>query len=237
VSGRVLLVEDDTDLAYGVSLTLSREGWDVTHAATGPEGLRLIAEAAPEVVILDIGLPEMDGLAVCREARRQSAVPILLLTARSDEMDRVLGLELGGDDYLTKPFSIRELCARVRALHRRAAGGVVAAAADGGERRVTVHGLTIYPERRKVLRDDGSEVRLTNTEFALLLTLARRPGRVFSRQELMEAVWEDGHRYVVEHAVNVHLGHLREKVERDPSRPELILTVRGAGFKLREAAR
>lgn len=237
MKGRVLLVEDDADLSYGVALTLEREGWSVMQAATGAEGLRRIADDAPDVVILDIGLPGMDGLAVCREVRRRSAVPILFLTARTDEMDRVLGLELGGDDYLTKPFSIRELCARVRALHRRASGNVVPGAGVEAERWISVGGLTIYPERRKVLGRDGAEVHLTNTEFALLLTLARRPGRVFSRQELMEAVWDEGHRYVVDHAVNVHLGHLREKVERDPSRPELILTVRGLGYKLREADR
>lgn len=225
---RVLLVEDDQDLAYGVGLALEREGGEVLRAQTGPEGLRVALAASPDVVVLDIGLPGMDGLAVCRELRRFSSVPVLFLTARSEEMDRVMGLELGGDDYLTKPFSIRELCARVRALHRRASGQLE-------ERKLELHGLTIYPERRKLLRD-GEEVRLTGTEFTLLLTLARRPGRVFSKQELLEAVWETDGRFLVDHVVNVHIGNLRDKVERNPSQPELILTVRGAGYKLREVA-
>lgn len=229
VSARVLLVEDDQDLAYGVAMALNREGLEVDRAATGPEGLKRALESSPDVVVLDIGLPGMDGLQVCREVRRTSAVPILFLTARTEELDRVLGLELGGDDYLTKPFSVRELCARVRALHRRSSGRVL----EHGERAITLHGLTIYPERHKVLRGN-QEVRLTNTEFILLLTLARRPGRLFSKQELLEAVWEGDGQFVVDHVVNVHIGNLREKLEQDPSRPELILTVRGAGYKLRE---
>jgi len=227
----VLLVEDEGDLAFGVEMALSRDGWCVTRAATGPEGLQKALREQPDVLILDIGLPGMDGLRVCREVRRSSAVPILFLTARTDEVDRVLGLELGGDDYLTKPFSIRELCARLRALHRRAAGQVT----DQGERRLQVHGLTIFPERHKVLRGN-EEIRLTNTEFTLLLTLARRPGRVFSREELLEAVWSVDGQFVADHVVSVHMRNLREKLEADPSEPTLILTVRGAGYKLREAA-
>ena len=212
-------------------MALTREGFLVTQAATGPEGLHLALEGRPDVVILDIGLPGLDGLQVCRAIRQTSAVPILFLTARAEELDRVMGLELGGDDYLTKPFSIRELCARVRALHRRASGRVL----EQEERRLEVHGLTIWPERRKVQRGN-EEIRLTNTEFALLLTLARRPGRVFSKQELLEAAWEGQGQFMVDHVVNVHLANLREKIERDPSRPELVLTVRGAGYKLKEGA-
>ncbi|HLN62925.1 MAG TPA: response regulator transcription factor [Symbiobacteriaceae bacterium] len=232
MSTKVLLIEDDNDLAYGVSMALTREGCQVTQAATGPDGLRLALDGRPDVVILDIGLPGLDGLQVCRAIRQTSAVPILFLTARAEELDRVMGLELGGDDYLTKPFSIRELCARVRALHRRASGRVLE---QQEERRIEMHGLTIWPERRKVQRG-AEEIRLTNTEFALLLTLARRPGRVFSKQELLEAAWEGQGQFMVDHVVNVHLANLREKVERDPSRPELVLTVRGAGYKLKEVA-
>ncbi len=228
----VLIVEDDADLAYAVQMALQREGCAVERAATGPEGLQMALARQPEVVVLDIGLPGMDGLTVCRELRRSSAVPILFLTARSEELDRVLGLELGGDDYLTKPFSIRELCARVRALHRRASGHVV----EGDERRLAIHGLTILPERQKVLRD-GEEIYLTRTEFALLLALARRPGRIFTREELLGSVWEDDAQFVVDHVVNVHIRNLREKLEADPAQPALILTVRGAGYKLREVGR
>lgn len=233
MTASVLLVEDDADLAYGVQMAIEREGWRVLRAATGPEGLRMARESQPDVVLLDIGLPGMDGLQVCRELRRSSAVPILFLTARAEEVDRVLGLELGGDDYLTKPFSLRELCARLRALHRRAAGRLVS---EAEERKIELHSLTIYPERQKVLRD-GQEVYLTRTEFLLLLTLARRPGRVFSREELLETVWEQDGQFVLDHVVNVHMRNLREKLEKDPARPELIQTVRGAGYRMREVPR
>lgn len=228
----VLLVEDDVDLAYGVQMALEREGWQVLRAATGPDGLAMALKARPDVIILDVGLPGMDGFQVCRELRRTSATPLLFLTARDEELDRVLGLELGGDDYLTKPFSVRELCARVRALHRRSAGQVLV----DEERWLKVHDLTIYPERQKVLRGE-QEIGLTRTEFDLLLTLARRPGRVFSREELLETVWADQAQFLVDHLVNVHIRNLREKVELDPGAPALILTVRGAGYKLREVAR
>lgn len=232
MSGTVLLVEDDADLAYGVQKALEREGWRVMRASTGPAGLQAATEGAPDVVVLDVGLPGMDGFQVCRELRRSSAVPLLFLTARDEEVDRVLGLELGGDDYLTKPFSVRELCARVRALYRRAAGRVVA----GGERRLELHGLTIYPERQKVMRGEH-EIYLTRTEFHLLLTLARRPGRIFSREELLQAVWDEQGQFIVDHVVNVHIRNLREKIELDPASPRLVITVRGAGYKLTEAAR
>lgn len=228
----VLLVEDDADLAYGVHMALQREGWQVLRAATGPDGLAQALKGRPDVIVLDVGLPGMDGFQVCRELRRTSAIPLLFLTARDGELDRVLGLELGGDDYLTKPFSVRELCARVRALHRRSAGQVVA----DEERWLKVHDLTIYPERQKVLRGD-TEIALTRTEFNLLLTLARRPGRVFSREELLQSVWEEEAQFLVDHLVNVHVRNLREKVEFDPAAPTLVLTVRGVGYKLREVAR
>lgn len=228
----VLLVEDDGDLAFGVQKALEREGWAVRRAAAGPEGLRMALAESPDVMVLDIGLPGMDGFAVCRELRRTSAVPILFLTARSEELDRVLGLELGGDDYMTKPFSTRELCARVRALHRRASGRVV----EAQERQIRVHELTIYPERQKLVRGTD-EVHLTRTEFLLLLALARRPGRIFSRDELLDIVWEDDGPFVVDHVVPAHIRRLREKLEADPARPNLIITVRGTGYKLREVER
>jgi DNA-binding response OmpR family regulator len=229
--GTVLLVEDDEDLVFAVQLALEREGWKVLRAGDGVEGLAMALQFQPAVVVLDIGLPLMDGLQVCRELRQVSRVPILFLTARSEELDRVLGLELGGDDYLTKPFSVRELCARVRALNRRAGGPL----AEPMEHRIAVHELTLFPERQKVLKN-GREVYLTRTEFQLLLTLARRPGMIFTREELLEAVWEGESQFVVDRVVNVHVRNLREKLEDDPANPTLILTVRGTGYKLRDVA-
>jgi len=232
MGGMVLLVEDDNDLAYGVQLALEREGWTVSRVASGLDGVRLCHELNPAVIVLDIGLPGMDGLQVCREIRRTSAVPILFLTARAEELDRVLGLELGGDDYMTKPFSVRELCARVRALDRRASGRMV----EGEERRIEIHGLTVFPERHKIRRGQ-TEVHLTLTEFNLFLTLARRPGRIFTREELLSAVWAEGGQFVVDHVVNVHIRNLREKLEENPAQPALIITVRGVGYKLKEVGK
>lgn len=233
MSKTVLIVEDDADLAFGLQKALELDGWMVRRAATGPDGLAHALESRPDVVVLDIGLPGMDGFQVCRELRRTSSVPVLFLTARDEELDRVLGLELGGDDYLTKPFSVRELCARVRALDRRASGRVVAVEE---ERRLDLHGLTIYPERQRVLRG-GEEIHLTRIEFLLLYTLARRPGRIFPREELLQIVWPDQGYFVGENVVSVHIRNLREKIELDPANPSLILTVRGVGYKCREVER
>lgn len=233
MSKSVLLIEDDADLAFGVHTALSLDGWQVLRAGSGKEGLAMALAGRPDVVVLDIGLPGMDGFQVCRELRRTSSVPVLFLTARDEEVDRVLGLELGGDDYLTKPFSVRELCARVKALDRRASGRVVSAEE---ERRLDLHGLSIYPERQLVLRD-GSEIYLTRIEFQLLYTLARRPGRIFSREELLQGVWPDQGYFVGDNVVNVHIRNLREKIEHDPANPSLVLTVRGAGYKFREVGR
>jgi DNA-binding response OmpR family regulator len=180
--------------------------------------------------VLDVMLPRVDGLEVCKRLRARSAVPIVMLTARGDELDKVLGLELGADDYITKPFSIREFRSRVRALLRRAT-------APRHELRdeevVEVDGLRIDPARRSV-EVDGRPVQLTYVEFELLRALARRPGRVFSRHALLETLWGDA-AYREPRTIDVHVRHLREKLEDDPREPRFILTVRGAGYRLREA--
>jgi len=180
-----------------------------------------------DLVVLDLMLPRLDGLEVCRRLRAQSTVPIIMLTARDDELDKVVGLELGADDYITKPFSIREFRSRVRALLRRAAIG---SQADGRD-LISADGLEIDLAKRTVVVR-GSLVSLTYVEFELLRTMAARPGRVFSRQALLEALWGD-YAYREPRTIDVHVRHLREKLEADPREPELILTVRGVGYRFR----
>jgi DNA-binding response OmpR family regulator len=179
--------------------------------------------------VLDIMLPKLDGLEVCKRLRSESSVPIIMLTARDDEFDTVLGLELGADDYITKPFSIREFRSRVRALLRRAG----ASHRDATPSEPLVAGaLALDPDRREV-KVDGRALELTYVEFELLKTLVAQPGKVFSRRALLQAIWGDS-AYREPRTIDVHVRHLREKVEQNPSEPELILTVRGAGYRLRE---
>jgi DNA-binding response OmpR family regulator len=173
-------------------------------------------------------LPKVDGLEVCRRLRATSSVPIIMLTARDDELDKVVGLELGADDYITKPFSIREFRSRVRALLRRAA----APRHDTRETPLEFDGLKIDPTRRAVERD-GKPVQLTYVEFELLRTLASSPGRVFTRQKLLESLW-GGSAYREPRTIDVHIRHLREKLEHDPREPKFIFTVRGAGYRFRD---
>jgi len=230
----ILVAEDQTDIRDLLVLNLRNAGYEVDAVADGAQALARQTERPRDLLILDLMMPALDGLEVCKALRaRGSATPILMLTAKSTELDRVLGLELGADDYLTKPFSLAELMARVKALLRRAemlraaqgeaqAGGVV----RQGE-------LEILPAKRQV-RWRGAQLELTAREFDLLLHFARHPGHVFSRSQLLAAVWgysHDGY----EHTVTTHINRLRAKLEADPLRPELILTVRGAGYKLREA--
>lgn len=194
-------------------------------AGDGEAALEEVAAFEPHLVILDIMLPKLDGMEVCRRIRAQSDVPIIMLTARDDEIDRVVGLELGADDYVTKPFAVRELVARVRAIMRR-----VAAQAGQKTEELNYDGLRIHiPSRRVTV--DGREVDLTYTEFELLITLASSPGRVFSRSALLTRVWGDEFRD--ERTVDVHIRHLREKIERDPRNPEFIHTARGVGYVFR----
>jgi DNA-binding response OmpR family regulator len=228
-SSTILLVDDEDSVQKLLTYPLERDGFRVVPARDGEEALRRFAAEPIDLVVLDIMLPKLDGLEVCKRLRAESSVPIIMLTARDDEFDTVLGLELGADDYITKPFSIREFRSRVRALLRRA--GATQRGRDGGV-PIEVAGVTIDPERRSV-EIDGKPVELTYVEFELLRTLASAPGRVFSRRNLLEAVWGDA-AYREPRTIDVHVRHLREKLERDPSEPDLLLTVRGAGYRFRE---
>jgi DNA-binding response OmpR family regulator len=226
-SATILLVDDEDAVQKLLTYPLEREGFRVVSARTGPEALDRFGEANPDLVVLDITLPGIDGLEVCKRLRARSSVPIIMLTARDDELDKVLGLELGADDYITKPFSIREFRSRVRALLRRAK--LPAYAGDGAV--IAVEGLEVDVARRKVVLD-GRPVQLTYVEFELLRILAAQPGRVFSRKELLAELWGSSE-YREPRTIDVHVRHLREKLERDPGEPELIQTVRGAGYRFR----
>jgi DNA-binding response OmpR family regulator len=225
----ILLVDDEDSVQKLLTFPLEREGFRVVHARDGEEALARFAEEEVDLVVLDLMLPRLDGLEVCKRLRAESSVPIIMLTARDDELDKVLGLELGADDYITKPFSIREFRSRVRALLRRAA------APRPGERQddevVEVGELRIDAPRRTV-EVRGSEVQLTFVEFELLRVLASAPGRVFSRRQLLERL-RGGADYREPRTIDVHVRHLREKLEQDPSEPEYILTVRGVGYRFR----
>jgi DNA-binding response OmpR family regulator len=226
----ILLVDDEESVQKLLTYPLEREGFRVVHAWDGEEALEKFATEEIDLVVLDLMLPKLDGLEVCKRLRSDSSVPIIMLTARDDELDKVLGLELGADDYITKPFSIREFRSRVRALLRRAA------APRPGEREdeevVEASDVRIDVPRRTVdVR--GEEVQLTFVEFELLRTLASAPGRVFSRRQLLERL-RGGADYREPRTIDVHVRHLREKIERNPHEPELILTVRGVGYRFRE---
>jgi DNA-binding response OmpR family regulator len=228
-SSTILLVDDEDSVQKLLTYPLERDGFRVVSARDGEEALTRFAEEPVDLVVLDIMLPKLDGLEVCKRLRAESSVPIIMLTARDDEFDKVLGLELGADDYITKPFSIREFRSRVRALLRRAG----ASRRDSTAAEPLVAGtLALDPERREV-KVDGHVLELTYVEFELLKTLVAQPGKVFSRRALLQAIWGDS-AYREPRTIDVHVRHLREKVEQDPSEPELILTVRGAGYRLRE---
>jgi len=225
----ILLVDDEDAVQKLLTFPLEREGFRVVPARDGEEALRRFADGEFDLVVLDVMLPKLDGLEVCKRIRAESTVPIIMLTARDDEFDKVLGLELGADDYITKPFSIREFRSRVRALLRRAS----IAPRDGARSEtIAVGELTIDLARRSV-EVRGEAVQLTYVEFELLRTLAAHPGRVYSRQSLLEALW-GGSEYRDPRTIDVHVRHLREKLERDPSEPELIFTVRGVGYRFRD---
>ncbi len=224
----ILLVDDEESIQKLLTYPLERDGFHVVQAWDGEEALARFDDNDVDLVVLDIMLPKLDGIEVCKQLRARSTVPIIMLTARDDELDKVLGLELGADDYITKPFSIREFRSRVRALLRRAAiarpgpedeliesGGL---ALDIGRRQVSVH---------------GKPVQLTYVEFELLRTLAASPGRVFSRRMLLESLWGDAD-YRDPRTIDVHVRHLREKLEQEPREPEYIFTVRGVGYRFRD---
>ncbi len=225
MAARVLVVEDEPTVSEVVERYLRREGYEVAVAADGLEGLRLAREWAPELVVLDLKLPQVDGLEVCRQLRRDSQVPIIMLTARSEETDRVVGLELGADDYMVKPFSPRELVARVKSVLRRVSSGPVQAPRG----TLRFENLTINPRTRGVTAG-GKDVRLTAKEFDLLMFFASHPGQVFARDQLMDQVWD--YTFAADSStVTVHIRRLREKIEADPMRPRYIKTVWGVGYK------
>jgi DNA-binding response OmpR family regulator len=228
-SSTILLVDDEDSIQKLLAYPLEREGYRVLQARDGVEALEQFASERVDLVVLDIMLPKLDGLEVCKRLRAESEVPIIMLTARDDELDKVLGLELGADDYITKPFSIREFRSRVRALLRRAA---VSRQVDEDGEVISAQGLTIDLARR-VVEFGGNRVQLTYVEFELLRILASHPGRVYSRRMLLEALW-GGADYREPRTIDVHVRHLREKLEPDPAEPEYILTVRGVGYRFRD---
>jgi DNA-binding response OmpR family regulator len=226
----ILLVDDEESIQKLLTYPLEREGYRVVQARDGEEALRRFAEMPIDLVVLDVMLPKLDGLEVCRRLRTTSTVPIMMLTARDDEVDKVLGLELGADDYITKPFSIREFRSRIRAMLRRAT--LLSERRVSDDETIAIDGLVIDPVKRTVLVD-GTAAELTYVEFEVLRTLATHPGRVYSRQALLEAVW-GGSAYREPRTIDVHIRHLREKLETDPGEPAFILTVRGAGYRFRD---
>ncbi len=229
-SATIMLVDDEESIQKLLTYPLEREGYTVVQARDGEEALMRFAERAVDLVVLDVMLPRLDGLEVCRRLRTSSAVPIIMLTARDDEVDKVLGLELGADDYITKPFSIREFRSRIRAVLRRAS--LLAELGSGTEPTVEADGLLINPAKRS-LTVAGRPVQLTYVEFEVLRTLATHPGRVYTRQALLETVWGDS-AYREPRTIDVHIRHLREKIEADPSDPTYIFTVRGVGYRFRD---
>lgn len=218
---RVLVVDDDVHLAEMLGIVLDGEGFDTRLVADGAQALAAFDAYRPDVVLLDLMLPGRDGVDICRDIRAISGVPIVMLTARTDTVDVVVGLESGADDYVVKPFKPKELVARIRARLRPAASAAVAT--------LTIADLTIDVQAHQVSRDDQA-ISLTPLEFDLLVALARRPRQVFSREELLETVW--GYRHAADtRLVNVHVQRLRAKVERDPERPQVVVTVRGVGYR------
>ena len=226
----VLVIEDDPNTANLVVLYLEKEGYIALQANDGKTGLAMAKSHPPALVILDLMLPGMDGWEVCRRLRKSSDVPVIMLTARGEEVDRVSGLTLGADDYVVKPFSPRELVARVQAVLRRAAPP-----ASPGKAMLVCEGLRLDLEKRR-LTVDGTAVSLTPHEYALLKTLMSSPGRIFTRDELLDHIYPKGEAVVIDRVVDVHIGKLRQKIEPEPGAPRYILTARGLGYGFTDAA-
>jgi DNA-binding response OmpR family regulator len=230
-SARILLVDDEQSIQTLLSYPLRKEGYEVVQATDGRQALDRFDEQEFDLVVLDLMLPKIDGLEVCRRLRTRSSVPIIMLTAKSEEIDKVVGLELGADDYITKPFSLREFSSRIKAALRR--GEMVRPAqTTADEAPLEVRQLRIdFPKRSVRVR--GNDAQLTYVEFEILATLARSPGRVFTRDMLLQRIWGDS-AYRDPRTIDVHIRHLREKVERDAKDPEYLFTVRGVGYRFRD---
>jgi DNA-binding response OmpR family regulator len=228
---KILVVEDERNIASFVAMYLKNARYQVDIARDGAEALQKADSLKPDLVVLDLMLPKIDGLEVCRRLRSRSSVPIIMLTAKSEEIDKVLGLELGADDYITKPFSLREFSSRIKAALRRAEMSRPAeTAAD--EVPLVMRELRIeFPKR--AVRVRGDDAQLTFVEFEILAALARAPGRVFTRDMLLARIWGDS-AYRDPRTIDVHIRHLREKIERDPKDPEYLFTVRGVGYRFRD---
>jgi DNA-binding response OmpR family regulator len=229
---RILLVDDEHAIQTLLSYPLRKDGYDVVQATDGRAALARFAEGSYDLVVLDLMLPQLDGLEVCRRIRARSTVPIIMLTARAEEIDKVVGLELGADDYITKPFSMREFRSRVKAALRRADMQPRDGAGGGGE-PLEVAGLRIDFDKRAVrVRDEP--VQTTFVEFEILAALAAHPGRVYTREMLLTRIWGDA-AYRDPRTIDVHIRHLREKLELDPKQPEYLFTVRGVGYRFRDS--
>jgi DNA-binding response OmpR family regulator len=227
-SPRILLVDDEQSIQTLLSYPLRKDGYHVTSALDGGEALQRFEEGRFDLVILDLMLPRLDGVEVCRQLRSRSQVPIIMLTAKGSETDKVAGLEVGADDYITKPFSMREFRSRVKAALRRSRMGGESAT----EGPIECEALKIDFDRRMVTLDKEA-IRVTYVEFEILGALARSPGRVLTRETLLEHVWGDSE-YRDPRTVDVHIRHLREKLEKDPKQPDFLFTVRGVGYRFRE---
>jgi DNA-binding response OmpR family regulator len=228
---RILLVDDEQSLQTLLSYPLRKDGYDVVQATDGREALARFGEQTFDLVVLDVMMPKLDGLEVCKRLRARSSVPIIMLTAKTEEIDKVLGLELGADDYITKPFSLREFRSRVRAALRRA--GMSREREELPDDEVLeIDGLRIDPAKRSVVAH-GDDIRLTFVEFEILTALAHNPGRVFTREMLLTRIWGDS-AFRDPRTIDVHIRHLREKLESDPKAPEYLFTVRGVGYRFRD---
>ena len=228
---RILLVDDEHAIQTLLSYPLRKDGYDVVQASDGREALARFAEAPYDLVVLDVMMPKLDGLEVCRRLRANSTVPVIMLTAKAEEIDKVLGLELGADDYITKPFSMREFRSRVKAALRRA-GMSRSPDEPTQEEPLEVGDLRIDPAKRTV-SVRGNKVALTFVEFEILAALAGNPGRVFTREVLLTRIWGDS-AYRDPRTIDVHIRHLREKLEVDAKRPDYLFTVRGVGYRFRD---
>jgi len=230
---RILLVDDEQPIQTLLSFPLQKDGYDVVRAADGLEALQRFGEGTFDLVVLDVMMPKLDGLEVCRRLRARSTVPIIMLTAKAEEIDKVVGLELGADDYITKPFSMREFRSRVKAALRRA--GMSSTETIDEESPLSVLDLEIDPSKRAV-KMRGASVDLTFVEFEILRALATNPGRVFTRDMLLTRIWGDS-AFRDPRTIDVHIRHLREKLERDAKDPEYLFTVRGVGYRFRDKDR